>query len=148
MQEVCVSQIYSLIDKNLFFDLCFYQNCDYVQASCDTFYHHQNNSAELASTLSDEEKISVKKLTEQFFNQHHCFCKVWAYLNSTKNETFLKIVSEAKGFIPYELIINMDSFFQTPENEFWEKNQNFFSKLKQAAVNDNYYENSNIFIKL
>ena len=86
MQEVCVSQIYSLIDKNLFFDLCFYQNCDYVQASCDTFYHHQNNSAELASTLSDEEKISVKKLTEQFFNQHHYFSKVWLYLNSTKKK--------------------------------------------------------------
>ena len=60
----------------------------------------------------------------------------------------MEIVTEGKGVIPYELIINMDSFFQTPENEFWEKNQNFFSKLKQAAVNDNYYENSNIFIKL
>ena len=86
MQEVCVSQIYSLIDKNLFFDLCFYRNCDYVQASCDTFYHHQNNSAELASTLSDEEKVSVKKLTEQFFNQHHYFSKFWPYLNSTKKK--------------------------------------------------------------
>ena len=53
----------------------------------------------------------------------------------------MEIVSERKGVIPYELIINMDSFFQTPENEFWEKTE-FFSELKQAAVNDDDYENS------
>ena len=50
-------------------------------------------------------------------------------------------VSEGKGVISYELIINMDSFFQTPENERWEKTE-FFSELKQATVNDNDYENS------
>ena len=32
--------------------------------------------AGLASTLSDEEIIAVKKLTEQFFNQHYYFCTV------------------------------------------------------------------------
>ena len=107
----------------------------------DSLKYYQKSLTELVSILFDEEKISVKKLTEQVFNQHHCFCKVWAYLNSTKNETFLKIVSEAKGFIPYELIINMDSFFQAPDNEFWEKTK-FFSEWKQAAVNNNDYENS------
>ena len=35
----------------------------------------------------------------------------------------------------------MDSFFQTPENEFWKKAE-FSSQLKQAAVNDNDYKNS------
>ena len=53
----------------------------------------------------------------------------------------MEIVSERKGVIPYELIINMDSFFQTPENEFWEKAE-FFSELKPTAVNDNGFENS------
>ena len=53
----------------------------------------------------------------------------------------MEIVSEGKGVISYELIINMDSFFQTPENERWEKTE-FFSELKQGAVNDNGYENS------
>ena len=36
----------------------------------------------------------------------------------------------------------MKSFFLTPENDFWEKTK-FFSELKQSAVNDNDYENSN-----
>lgn len=36
----------------------------------------------------------------------------------------------------------MESFFLTPENEFWEKKTEFFSELKESAVNDNDYENS------
>ena len=107
----------------------------------DSLKYYQNSLAELASALSDEEKISVKKLTEQFFNQHDYFCKVWPYLNSKKKEQVLQIASEGKSVIPYELIINMDSFFQTPENEFWEKAE-FFSELKPTAVNDNGFENS------
>ena len=35
----------------------------------------------------------------------------------------------------------MESFFITPENEFWEKTE-FFSELKQSIVNDDDYENS------
>ena len=35
----------------------------------------------------------------------------------------------------------MESFFLIPENEFWEKTE-FFSELKQSAVNDNDYGNS------
>ena len=35
----------------------------------------------------------------------------------------------------------MKSFFIKPENDFWEKTE-FFSKLKQSAVNDEDYENS------
>ena len=56
-------------------------------------------------------------------------------------EKMLEIVSEGKGVIPYELIIGMESFFLTPENKFREKTE-FFSDLKQSAVNDYDYENS------
>ena len=48
---------------------------------------------------------------------------------------------EGKGIISYELVIGMDSFFLTPEKDFWEKTE-FFSDLKQSAVNDVGYENS------
>ena len=33
--------------------------------------YYQKSLAELASSLTDEEKISIEKLTEQFFNQHY-----------------------------------------------------------------------------
>ena len=55
-----------------------------------------------------------------------------------------KFVSEGKDVISYELITGMESFFLTPENEFWEKTE-CFSDLKQNAVNENDYENSKYF---
>ena len=48
--------------------------------------YYQKSLAELARTLSEEEKAAVKKLTEQFFNQHHYFSNVWVILNSEKKE--------------------------------------------------------------
>ena len=87
----------------------------------DSLKYYQKSLAELARTLSEEEKAAVKKLTEQFFNQHHYFSNVWAFLNSEKDKKNFEIFSEGKGIIPYELIIGMDSFFLTPEKDFWEK---------------------------
>ena len=37
----------------------------------DSLKYYQKSLAELASSLTDEEKISIEKLTEQFFNQHY-----------------------------------------------------------------------------
>ena len=51
---------------------------------------------------------------------------------------------EGKGIIPYELIIGMDSFFLMPVKNFFKKTE-FFSDLKQSAVNDVDYENSKYF---
>ena len=114
----------------------------------DSLKYYQKSLAELVSTLSDEEKMAVKKLTEQFFNQHYYFStarpvqgKAKPFLDSRKKEKKLEIVSDGKGVIPYELVIGMEPFLLTLENEFWEKTE-FFSDLKQSAVNENDYENS------
>ena len=53
--------------------------------------------------MSDEEKMVVRKLIEQFFNQHYYFGTVWPFLNSKKKEKNLEIVLEGKGVIPYGL---------------------------------------------
>ena len=53
----------------------------------------------------------------------------------------MDIIAEGKDIIPYELIVDMQSFFIKPENGFWEKTE-FFSDLKQSAVNNDGYENS------
>ena len=95
---------------------------------------------ELASTLSVEEKLAMKELTTNFLNQHY-FSTVWPSLNSQKKEKTLEIVSKGKSIIPYKMILDMQSFFVTPEKDFWEKIE-FYSDLKQSAVNDNHYENS------
>ena len=53
----------------------------------------------------------------------------------------MEIISEGQGIIPYELIVDMESFYIKPETDFCKKTE-FFSELKQSAVNDEDYENS------
>ena len=83
---------------------------------------YQKSLGELPSTLTAEEKIAVKKLAENFLNDYFYFLTVWTYLSLKKKDKILEIISEGKGTIPYEIIVNMDSFFIKPENDFWEKN--------------------------
>ena len=64
-----------------------------------------------------------------------------AILDHLKKDKILEITSTGKGIIPYELIVNMESFFKTPNQDFWEKTD-FFSELKQSVVNDKDYEHS------
>ena len=102
---------------------------------------YQKSLSELSSTLTAKEKIAVKKLAEKFLNEHFYFLTVWPYLSFKKREKILEIISEVKEIITYEIMVNMESFFIKPENDFWEKTE-FFSELKQSAVNDEDYENS------
>ena len=50
-------------------------------------------------------------------------------------------IEEGKGVIPYEIIVDVESFFIKPDKEFWEKTE-FFSELKLSPVSDENYENS------
>ena len=95
----------------------------------------------MSSTLTEEEKNAVKKLTEKFLNQHFYFCTIWPYLSIQKKDKILETISEGKGIIPYEIIVDMESFFITPDRDFWETIE-FFSELKQSVVNGNNYEHS------
>ena len=106
----------------------------------DSLKFYQRSLGELSSTLTAEEKIAIKKLAEKFLNEHIYFSIVSPYLSLKKKEKILKIISEGKGIIPYEIIVDMESFFIKPENDFWEKTE-FFSELKQSAVNDEDYKN-------
>ena len=39
-------------------------------------------------------------------------------LDHLKKEKILEITSAGKGIIPYELIVNMEAFFKTPNQDF------------------------------
>ena len=58
-----------------------------------------------------------------------------------ERENFRNYISEGKGVILYEIIVDMELFFIKHENEFWGKSE-FFSELKLSAVNDEDHENS------
>ena len=52
----------------------------------DTLKYYQNILGELAATLSEQEKNSVKKLSIQFFNQHSYFSDIWKYLSHSEKK--------------------------------------------------------------
>ena len=52
----------------------------------DALKFYQKSLADLASTLSNEEEIAVKKLTKRFLNEYYYFSTIWLYLNSKKGK--------------------------------------------------------------
>ena len=87
----------------------------------DSLNFYQKSLGELSSSLTSDERIAVKKLTEKSLNQNYYFSTVCPYLNSNKQNKILEIISEGKGIISYEIIADMESFFIKPNNEFWAK---------------------------
>ena len=106
----------------------------------DSLKFYKKSLSQLSSTMTNEEKTAVKNLGKKFLNCHYYFSTVWPYLLINKKNKILEIIAEGKGVIPYEIIVDMESFFIKPDNEFWEKRE-FFSELKLSAVNDESYEN-------
>ena len=108
----------------------------------DRIKYYQKCLAELASTLTEDEKSFVKDLTVQFFNQHYYFSEILKYLGDEQKNKILDIISEGKGVMPYEKIVDMNSIFLTPENNVFFEKTEFYSDLKQKAVSDSDYESS------
>ena len=71
----------------------------------DSLKFYQRSLGELSSTLTDEEKIAVKKLAEKCLNEHFYFSTVWPRLSFKKKEKILEIISEGKEIMPYEILI-------------------------------------------
>ena len=107
----------------------------------DSLKYYQRSLAELTSSMDIKEIEKVKIEMNSFLKNHHYFSTIWAFLPPTKENKILKITCEGKGVIPYELVTGLNSFFQTPENEFWSKTE-FYSELKQKHITDEEYEQS------
>ena len=107
----------------------------------DSLKYYQRSLAELTSSMDKEEIDNSKKNMTLFLKNHHYFSTIWSFLPPTKQTEILKITCEGKGVIPYGLVRNLDSFFQTPEKDFWEKTD-FYSELKQKHITDEEFENS------
>ena len=88
----------------------------------DSLKYYQKSLSQLSSTMATQEKMNVKKLAEKFLTKHHYFSTVWLFLPIHKKNKILEIIAERKGVIPYEIIVDMESFFIKPDKDFWEKN--------------------------
>ena len=107
----------------------------------DSLKYYQHSLAELTSSMDQKEIDNSKKNMTLFLKNHYYFSTIWPFLPPTKQTEILKITCEGKGVIPYELVTNLDSFFQTPEKDFWLKTD-FYSELKQKHITDEEFEHS------
>ena len=105
----------------------------------DSLKYYQRSLAELTSSMDTVETENAKKGMILFLKNHHYFSTIWAFLPQHTQNEILKVTCEGKGVIPYELVTGLDSFFQTPENDFWSKTE-FYSELKQRHISDEEYE--------
>ena len=95
-----------------------YANINGGEVKCiDTLKYYQKSPAQLASTLSDKETSAFKKVTEQFLKQHDYFSEIWRYLGPSQKDKILNVIANSKGIIPYETILDINSFFIVPEND-------------------------------
>lgn len=65
----------------------------------------------MASTLTNEEKLKVKK------TYRTTFIVIWLLFNCM--EIFLNIVADEKGISPYEKIAVVNNLLITPENDIF-----------------------------
>ena len=68
----------------------------------DTTKYFRTSIAQIASTVTSEEKERIKKLMLQFLVRHYYFIKVWQALNGGVKENILDVLSDGKGMIPSE----------------------------------------------
>ena len=85
----------------------------------NTLKYYQKCLGQLSATLSIDEKLAVKKVAEQFIDQHDYFSEVWKCLGPQQKEKSLDIIAEGKGIIPYEKIVDVNSTSLTEENGFF-----------------------------
>ena len=115
----------------------------------DTMNYFLSSLGKLASTADSIEKKCIEKLAKQILNTHHYFSKVWNNLKLEQQNAVLEIIISGKSVIPYEKIVDVNFLHIKPEDSIFFSKDEFFSTLKDNAVDDEAYENSKkLFILL
>ena len=63
-----------------------FANIDCETKFIDTLKYYQESLGQLAATLSEEEKLAVKKVAEPIIMSHDYFSGTWKYLGPTQKE--------------------------------------------------------------
>ena len=109
----------------------------------DSIKYYQTSLGQLSETTDKNEKDKIRKLTLQFLTDHDYFSEVWKNLTFEQKETILEIIVSGKGVIPYEKIETIHSLSVIkPEDGIFFTKYEFFSTLKDQAVDDEAYENA------
>ena len=108
----------------------------------DTMKYYQTSLEQLSKTATDKEKEKIKELMIQFITTHNYFSLVWKTLTFLQKNKVIDIIVNGKGVIPYEKIETIHSLSDVkPENGLFFSKDEFFSTLKNKAIDNESYEN-------
>ena len=108
----------------------------------DTMKYYQTSLEQLSKTATDKEKEKIKELMIQFITTHNHFSLVWKTLTFLQKNKVIDIIVNGKGVIPYEKIETIHSLSDVkPENGLFFSKDEFFSTLKNKAIDNESYEN-------
>ena len=106
----------------------------------DTLKYYQTSLANIATTADETEKSKIKSSIQLFLSKHEYFSNIWANLIEKDQNKILDIVTEGKGALPYEKIVNINSLGIAPDESFF-KHTEFYSSLNQSNISFEIYEN-------
>ena len=109
----------------------------------DTIKYFQRSLANLASSMNDVEKQSIRDIFARVLHDKLPFCL------PDDREWILDYLAKGKGTIPYQKITELDSLLSRPPfgQEFFDKDD-FYSTLREEAVDEQDYEDVKNFFKL
>ena len=108
----------------------------------DTMKYYQTSLAKLSETITDSERENIKLLTIQFLETHDYFSLVWMDLDTEQKNKVIEIIVNGKGAIPHEKIETINSLCVKPEDGIFFSKEEFFSSLKDKAIDNKSYENA------
>ena len=109
----------------------------------DTIKYFQQSLPNLASSMNDVEKQSIRDTFARVLHDKLPFCL------PDDREWILDYLAKGKGTIPYQKITELDSLLSRPPfgQEFFDKDD-FYSTLREEAVDEQDYEDVKNFFKL
>ena len=105
----------------------------------DTLKYYEQSLSVLASTMTEQEKKSIRNECEKFIKNDQKLNKKLYKCTIEDRDWILNYLFSGKGVIPYEMITRFDLLDIAPENDVFFLPHNFYSSLKKSIISNEDY---------
>ena len=105
----------------------------------DTLKYYEQSLSVLASTMTEQEKESIRNECEKLIKNNQRLNKIFYKCTTEDREWILNYLFSGKGVIPYEMITRFDLLNIAPENNVFFLPHHFYSSLKNSIISNEDY---------
>ena len=103
----------------------------------DTIKYFQQSLGTLASNLTDNEKLCIRKECKKVIEKDPSLARKFNICTKEDQEWILHDLSIGKGTVPYEMITRYNSLDISPEEGKFFQQHEFYSHLKDDIMPEN-----------